>query len=176
MSNQETPMTIRPVLKLDEQALEERPPEYRPEGAAAERFHVRRAMLGKTLGLKTLGCSLTEVEPGKTAYPFHSHRVNDEMFYILAGRGELRLGEQRLPVSAGDIVGCPAGGPGTAHQLINTGREPLRYLAISSELDPEICEYPDSGKFGVWIEGTDGAPGFMHLGRTKDSVDYWDGE
>jgi uncharacterized cupin superfamily protein len=168
-------MTVRPVLKVDAQELEERPPQYRPAGAAAERFELRRAMMGKTLGLKTLGCSLTEVPPGKAGYPFHSHRVNDELFYILAGRGELRLGDQRHPVAAGDIVGCPAGGRGTAHQLISTGSEPLRYLAISSELDPEICEYPDSNKIGVWADEP-GGPGLMHLTRGDAKVDYWDGE
>lgn len=168
-------MTVKPVLSLDEQPLQPRPAQYRPGGAAGERFELTRAMLGPTLGLKKLGCSLTEVPPGKTGYPFHSHRVNDEMFYIIAGRGELRLGQARHPVAAGDLIGCPCGGPATAHQLINTGSEPLRYLAISSELDPEVCEYPDSGKIGVWAAEPDG-PGLMHLTRGDAKVDYWDGE
>lgn len=76
---------VQPVLTLSDQPLEQRPPQYRPTGAAAERFDISRAMLGKTLGLKKLGCSLTQVAPGKTGYPFHSHRVNDEMFYIPGG-------------------------------------------------------------------------------------------
>ncbi|HJV71188.1 cupin domain-containing protein [Ideonella sp.] len=168
-------MTVKPVLSLDEQPLQPRPAQYRPGGAAGERFELTRATLGATLGLKKLGCSLTEVPPGKTGYPFHSHRVNDEMFYIIAGRGELRLGDARHPVAAGDLIGCPCGGPATAHQLINTGSVPLRYLAISSELDPEVCEYPDSGKIGVWA-AEPGGPGLMHLTRASAKVDYWDGE
>ena len=131
--------------------------------------------LGPTLGLKKLGCSVTEVAPGRTAYPFHSHRVNDELFFVLAGGGELRLGDERHPVQAGDLIGCPAGDPASAHQLINTGREPLRYLAISSQLDPEICEYPDSGKVGVYA-GDDENGGLVHLTRYADQVDYWQGE
>ena len=80
--------------------------------------------------------------------------------------------------SRGHRIGCPVGGPETAHQLLNTGDEPLRYLAISSAFDPDICEYPDSGKVGAYCDGTDGNPksGLMHLTRHADHKDYWDGE
>jgi uncharacterized cupin superfamily protein len=162
--------TITPVVAVPGVEMEPRPEAVRPRGAAAERFHVERGQLGKRLGLTKLGVNVTRVPPGKAGVPFHSHRVNDEMFYILSGRGELRLGAARHPVQAGDLIGCPAGGPETAHQLINTGSEPLLYLAMSSELDPEICEYPDSNKVGVW------AGEYAYLTRAGQAVDYWDGE
>ncbi|MBK9136721.1 MAG: cupin domain-containing protein [Betaproteobacteria bacterium] len=97
------------------------------------------------------------------------------MFLVLAGSGELRLGEARHAVKAGDLIGCPAGGPDTAHQLINTGTEELRYLAIGTSADPEICEYPDSGKVGAY-HGRGGAGDLYHMTRTADQRDYWDGE
>ena len=81
----------------------------------------------------------------------------------------LEYGRHKKP-NGGFTLGCPCGGPETAHQLVNTGAEPLRYLAISTQIDPEICEYPDSGKIGAY----DGD--FFHLGRQDAQVDYWDGE
>ena len=62
--------------------------------------------------------------------PFHSHRVNEEMFYVVAGEGEVRLGTERFPIRAGDVIACPPGGPETAHQIINTSNAELRYLAV----------------------------------------------
>ena len=152
-----------------------RPQEFRPtDPAAAARFEASTARLGSGLGLTKLGCNVTVVPPGKAAYPFHSHRANDELFLILAGRGELRLGAARHAVAEGDLIGCPAGDASSAHQLINTGESELRYLAISSSLDPEVCEYPDSGKVGAYCGK--GADGFYHLARSADAADYWAGE
>jgi len=126
------------------------------------------------MGLTRMGATVVAVKPGAAGWPFHSHRVNDEMFLVLAGSGELRLGAVRHAVQAGDLVGCPAGGPDTAHQLVNTGSEELRYLAISTSVDPEICEYPDSGKIAAYHG--DGATGLYLMSRAADHCDYWDGE
>ena len=112
--------------------------------------------------------------------PFHSHRVNEEMFYIVAGEGEIRLGAERFPVRAGDVIACPPGGPEVAHQIINTSNAELRYLAVSTQQSPEICEYPDSGKYAVMddfkVDAEGNASGFVAVARPADGVDYWDGE
>ena len=73
----------------------------------------------------------------------------------------------------GDVLGAPRGGPEFAHQL-NTGSETLKYLAISSKADTDVCEYPDSGKLGVGSKLPNGR--FRFTGRVADMRDYWDGE
>ncbi len=163
-----------PVIAVDAVELSPRPPEYLPEQPTRRRFDARLGCLSAMLGLKTLGCSVVEVATGAAAFPFHSHRANDELFYILQGNGQLRYGEAVHAVKPGDLIGCPAGGPATAHQLVNTGGAPLRYLAIGSNVEPEICEYPDSGKVGTYAGSGDNV--FYFMGRMGDMRDYWDGE
>jgi uncharacterized cupin superfamily protein len=149
-----------------------------PEGGS-ERFGATVGPMGEALGLTHLGAMLTTVAPGKRAFPFHNHLGNDEMFVILEGEGVYRFGSAEYPVRAGCVCGAPKGGPDHAHQLVNTGDKPLRYIGISTRHDPEVVEYPDSGKYAAMAI----APGadFMsaHLkvvGRSGDSLDYWDGE
>jgi uncharacterized cupin superfamily protein len=102
------------------------------------------------------------------------------MFYVIEGTGEVRIGAAQYPIRAGDIIACPPGGPETAHQIVNTGATELRYLAVSTLQHPEVADYPDSGKFGVYVRtGTaeDGRPQlFRFLGREELGLDYWDGE
>ncbi|NUS39147.1 MAG: cupin domain-containing protein [Lysobacter sp.] len=170
----------KPVVNIDEIELQPRPPQFAAKGDAAQRYDARMGMVGPRIGARLLGYNITAVPPGRRAFPAHNHRINEEMFFILEGRGELRVGADTWPVRAGDIVACPPGGPETAHQLVNTSDAELKYLAVSTKLWPEICEYPDSGKFGVMAEfGRDasGAPQmFRHIGRTGDAHDYWEGE
>jgi len=96
-----------------------------------------------------------------------------------APEGGDRFGSAEHPVRAGDVCAAPRGEPDTAHQLINTGTRPLRYLGISTANDPEIAEYPDSGKFAA----IGMAPGasfldahIKHVGIREDGRDYWEGE
>ena len=145
----------------------------------SDRFGATVAPMGAALGLTGLGAMLTTVEPGKRAFPFHNHLGNDEMFVVLEGEGLYRFGEGEYPVRAGSVCGAPKGGPETAHQLINTGTGPLRYLGISTTQDPDIAEYPDSGKFAAFAVAP--GPDFQNahlrfVGRRSDSRNYWEGE
>ncbi|MBI3706783.1 MAG: cupin domain-containing protein [Proteobacteria bacterium] len=137
--------------------------------------------IGARVGAQKLGYNLTVLPPGKRAWPAHSHRVNEEMFFVVEGEGEVRIGAARHPIRAGDVIACPPGGPDTAHQIANTSpTAELKFLAISTKILPEMVDYPDSGKFGVATElqGADGKPQMTRfLGRAPASQpDYWDGE
>ncbi len=170
----------KPILNIADVDLQPRPAAFAPKGPAAERFDARMAYIGPRVGAQRLGYNITAVPPGKRAFPFHNHRVNEEMFFVLEGAGEVRIGPQTYPIRKGDIIACPPGGKESAHQIVNTGSEELRYLAVSTKMSPEIAEYPDSGKFGVLAELA-GAPGekpqqFRFVGRDDRQVDYWEGE
>jgi uncharacterized cupin superfamily protein len=158
------------IINISEVELQPRPPQFAPTGPAAERFEARVGMIGPKIGAKKLGYNLTAVPPGKRAYPFHSHRAREEMFFIVEGSGEVRIGKDRFPISAGDVIACPPGGPETAHQIVNTGSTEMRYLAVSTMQSPEVCEYPDSGKIAALGEG------LRTVLRADGEVGYWDGE
>ena len=160
----------RNIINLSELELQPRPPQFAPTGPAAERYDARVASIGPRIGAKKLGYNLTAVPPGKRAFPFHSHRVQEEMFFVLEGTGELRIGAERFPVRAGDVIACPTGGPETAHQIINTGATELRYLAVSTKEPTEICEYPDTGKIAGFGDS------MRFVVRGDQQVGYWEGE
>ena len=144
-----------------------------------EKFASRHVPIGAPLGARKLGYNLTEIPPGKRAFPYHFHHVNEEMFLVIAGTGELRWPGGTHPLKPMDIVCCPPG-PDSAHQIVNTGTTTLRYLALSTTEDPEVVEYPDSGKYGVTVgRPIGGAPADSKLrviAFKKDGVDYWAGE
>ena len=172
----------RPILNIDEVEaipLDVLNRQYGGKPMPAK-FGGALAPIGQRLGAQKLGYNLTSVPPGMHAFPFHAHRVNEEMFFVVEGTGELRIGHETWPIRAGDVICCPPGGPEAAHQIANTGEATLRYLAVSTSQTPEICEYPDSGKFAVMHaagKDADGKPqGFRHVGRPDDGRDYWDGE
>jgi uncharacterized cupin superfamily protein len=169
-----------PIFNLDDIELHPRPPVYAPKGAAAERYDARVGFISAQLGAQKLGYNVTAIAPGKRAYPFHNHHVNEEMFLILEGSGEIRIGKDVFPIRKGDIIACPAGGPEMAHQIVNTGPEELRYFGVSTRLSPEIAEYPQTGRFGLLADlapSTDGKSRMMmFIGRESETLDYWEGE
>src|SRR5215470_14882191 len=172
-------MMTKPIVNIADIEPQPRPAAFAPIGAAAEKYDAKMGFVAARIGARKLGYNITAVPPGKRAFPFHNHQVNEEMFFVLAGAGEIRIGRETYPIRAGDIIACPAGGPETAHQILNTGAEELRYLAVSTKLSPEIAEYPDTGRFGVLADlapGADGKPRmFAFMAREGESLDYWEG-
>jgi uncharacterized cupin superfamily protein len=170
---------MKRIMNIDEVELQPRPAALAATGDAAGRFDARLGQIGPALGAQKLGYNLTAVPPGKRAFPFHCHLANEEMFFVLEGRGEIRVGDETHSIRKGDVIACPPGGRETAHQIVNTGDQELRYLAVSTRLSPEVCEYPDSDKYAALAEvtGADGKPGFFRgINRPGSNLSYWDGE
>lgn len=143
-------------------------------------FAAALGRIGPLIGAEQLGCMLHVVPAGKKAFPRHAHHVNEEMMIILEGSGTWRSGTESWLIKAGDIIAAPAGDGDHAHQVDNTSDGDLRYLCVSTQADPEVVEYPDSNKFGVFsMQENAGGPSSARvrfLGRVEDSVDYYDGE
>jgi len=159
-----------PIINISE--LEFGPfPAPMPESLKARFEGAMLGQVGRKIGAQKLGYNVTVLPAGKRAFPLHNHHVNEEMFFILEGAGEVRIGDKTYPIKRGDFIAHPPGGPETAHQIVNTSEKELRYLAVSTMQLPEIAEYPDSKKFGVM-----GFDGFRFLGRPAQSLNYWDGE
>jgi uncharacterized cupin superfamily protein len=161
-------MTEKTVINIDEVPLVDR--------GNGKQFAVKWGRVGPLVGLNNLGCAVHVVPPGKKAFPFHRHHVQDELFFIVSGEGKYRFGETIVPVRSGDIVAAPAGTQ--AHQLINTGSSDLRYLGISTAGGVDIVDYPDSKKIAVaaGVKNADFKTAtYVGLGRLAP-VDYYDGE
>ena len=158
---------VKPVMNLDEVEFD--------DIEANGRFTSSRGPIGSRIGARQLGYNLTVLPPGKVQCPFHSHHAEEEMFLILDGEGELRFGAERYPLRRHDVIACPPGGSEVAHQIVNTGTVDMRYLALSTLAEVEVCEYPDSRKLLV-VTGKPGEPGLRKMVRAELTVDYYDRE
>jgi uncharacterized cupin superfamily protein len=158
---------MKPVMNLDEAEFDD----VEENGL----YTSSRAQISDRIGARHLGYNLTVLPPGKAQCPFHCHHGEEEMFLILEGEGELRFGEQRFPIRRHDVIACPPGGPAVAHQIINTGATTMRYLALSTLVELEVCEYPDSGKIMI-AAGKRGNRTLRKIFRGENTVDYYDRE
>jgi uncharacterized cupin superfamily protein len=165
MSTEHSP--TKPFMNLDEVEFDD----IEENGL----YTSKRGQISDRIGARRLGYNLTVVAPGAAQCPFHNHHAEEEMFLILDGEGELRFGDRRYPIRRHDVIACPTGGPEVAHQIINTGANPLRYLALSTQAQVEACEYPDSQKVLV-VAGRRGERGLRKLFRAENTVDYYDRE
>jgi uncharacterized cupin superfamily protein len=71
----------------------------------------------------------TVLAPGGFEPPLHLHREMTESLYILSGRLDVRVGDERKTVGSGTFVNIPAG---VAHTMSVAGEEPVRMLMVLS--------------------------------------------
>jgi uncharacterized cupin superfamily protein len=137
------------------------------DGESLRRPRVERTRrnLGRAAGSITTGLQHVEVGPGKDSTAQHCHSVEEEVFVILAGTGQLVLDDEEIDVRAGHVVARP---PATcvAH-MFRAGPGGLAYLAYGTREPADVCYYPRSNK--VAFRG-------VGLIARIERLDYWDGE
>ncbi len=92
-------------------------------------------------GLERQAVRWARVAAGDRSTAYHMHDRTDEWVYILEGRAQARVGEDRFEVSAGDLMGHPAGG---APHMMEPSTE-LTYL-MGGQIDrDDVVIYPEAG-------------------------------
>ena len=66
----------------------------------------------------------------------HSHKVQEQIYYVLEGEGVLTLGAERHVMRPHDYVYVP---PGIPHSFTNTGLDGLVFLVVTT---PAVDEEP----------------------------------
>lgn len=118
-------------------------------------------------------CTVTfySIHPGKSNYPYHYHTANEEVFYIISGKGMLETPGGEVEVKAGDVIVIPPCEE-AAHKLKNTSEsEALIYLDVDTNNMPDTVFYPHSKKVGLYFKD---APPKFHM--EDGNVPYFKGE
>lgn len=100
----------------------------------------------------SLGASVWELRPGGSQFVYHFHRGSEELLVVLAGRPTIRMHDGDRVLAEGDVVTFPCG-PEGGHQIRNDSDATARVLIVSTNADPDVAEYPSSGKVAIVSEG-----------------------
>jgi uncharacterized cupin superfamily protein len=111
----------------------------------------------------TLGGSLWEFAPGGSQFVYHFHHGSEELLIVLRGTATVRMQDGDHTLAEGDVMPFPRG-PAGGHQIRNESDSPLRVLIIAANANPDVAEYPESGKVAYVVDGN------HRYHRTADSV------
>jgi uncharacterized cupin superfamily protein len=101
----------------------------------------RWTMVGDAAGCEKVGVRRIQVPAGGWSTPAHEHGLDEEIFYVLSGRGVSWQAGEAAEVRAGDcIVYLASGGEHTLHAL-----EPLDVLAFGERHEDESVGFPRLG-------------------------------
>ncbi|MBV9535014.1 MAG: cupin domain-containing protein, partial [Solirubrobacterales bacterium] len=101
----------------------------------------RWTLLGQAAGSVGVGLRRIELPTGGWSTPAHEHGLEEEIFYVLGGRGLSWQGSATAEIGAGDcIVYLRNSGAHTVHAV-----EPLDLLAFGSRRYDESVGFPRLG-------------------------------
>jgi uncharacterized cupin superfamily protein len=89
--------------------------------------------LAKQLGVERLGARLWRLRPGQ-ASTRHRHRVQEELYVLLEGKGRLRIDDELLTLEPPSAVAVD---PGTVRQLFNDTDDDQLWLVAGAP--PELA-------------------------------------
>jgi uncharacterized cupin superfamily protein len=95
-----------------------------------------------------LGGSIWEFQPGEPEFVYHFHHGSDELLVVLRGEPKVRLHDGERILREGDVVPLPRG-PEGGRAISNPSNSVVRILMLSSNADPDVAEYPETGKVGI---------------------------
>jgi mannose-6-phosphate isomerase-like protein (cupin superfamily) len=81
---------------------------------------------------------MVTLPPGESG-DLHAHKREQEVWFVIAGTGRLKIGDDEVELVPDTLVVAP---PGTQHQIMNSGKEPLRALFMYSPAGPETSFLP----------------------------------
>ena len=85
--------------------------------------------LGRAAGSERIGLVSVTVPAGNQSAPEHAHMAEEEIFYLLRGKGTLLQNGQRIPIEVGDVISYPPG-TGISHALLADRGEELEFLVF----------------------------------------------
>lgn len=112
----------------------------------------------------SLNAAVWEFKPGASQLVYHFHHASQELLIVLRGSPTVRTPDGDRQLAAGDVLPFPAG-PEGAHQLRNDGDSAARVVIVAVNVDPDVAEYPDTGKVAIV------AGGRHRFHRIADAVD-----
>ena len=85
---------------------------------------IRELLSHRNSSIRKQSLAEARIFPGDST-TLHHHPLTEEIYYILDGRGRMRIDEEERIVGPGDAIAIP---PGQKHTITNIGTVPLKLL------------------------------------------------
>lgn len=95
-----------------------------PSFTTKDGSEIRELLAHRNSCIQKQSLAEARLPPGGSTTP-HYHPQTEEIYYLLTGTGQMRIGDETTAVGPGDAIAIP---PGLVHTITNTGDVPLVFL------------------------------------------------